>query len=119
MSPVAKNFPQGLTDKLLTWHEWPLYSTETYVGNGFNSLALGMSGISELAATFTFFLITQGHKYKSKHLSNVSLIRFWYKGTFLNASKDWGSKLYMRSSSSNSYCSFFSSSSSKYSLEGL
>jgi len=49
---------------------------EIYVGKGFNSLALGISGISELAATLTFFFMTLGHKYKSKHLSNVSFINF-------------------------------------------
>lgn len=61
-SPVARYFPHGLTERDHTYEEWPLYSIEICVGNGFNSLALGISGMSALAATFTFFFMTQGHR---------------------------------------------------------
>lgn len=75
-SPEAKYYPQGDTDIVLTQVLWNLYSIETYVGKGFKSLGCGNSGISyEGSVTLTFFFITLGQRYRSRHLSKCSLIK--------------------------------------------
>ena len=69
---------KGDTDMDLTVALWKLKSIETCVGNGFRSLGEGSSGISLLGSvTLTFFRSSRGHRYRSKHLSKCSWMRFW------------------------------------------
>jgi len=76
-SPEAKKRPLGEIEMDLTQVSWNLKSKETCVGKGLRSSGDGKSGIRALgSSTLIFFFMSLGHKYKSRHLSKCSLIKF-------------------------------------------
>jgi len=78
MSPLARNLPHGETERARTQVVWNAKSILTCVGKGFRSFGEGSSGINWFkSVTLTFFFMSLGHKYRSKHLSKCSWMSYW------------------------------------------
>ena len=67
-SPVAKNYPETETERAKTGASCPSYTILMLVGNGFKSFGSGSFGMRVSGSILSFFFLTLGHKYRSRHL---------------------------------------------------
>lgn len=118
-SQEAKNCPEWKIQIPLTLDSCPLYCMLCMVGKGRSSDGLGSLGIRLLGSILSFFFLTRGHKYKSKHLSNLSFIKGLYAATFRKHSNFCGMKFISLSSGSLASHSSLSSFVKRYSALGL
>jgi hypothetical protein len=94
--PLARYCPDLSVLMVLTISVWPLYSSASTVGKGCKSLGLGSFGTRDSGSMLSFILIPLGHKYKSRHLKNLSLMYLGYAGTCLRDEYFCGTKCNFR-----------------------
>ncbi len=70
-SPVHKYSPVGDVEIDKTGDSWPWYIMLTAVGKGFNNFGSGSFGTRVSGSILSFFFLTLGQRYKSKHLWNL------------------------------------------------
>ena len=70
-SPVHRYYPDEETEIDNTGDSCPWYIIFTAVGKGFNNFGSGSFGMRVSGSILSFFFLTLGQRYKSRHLWNL------------------------------------------------